>query len=133
MKQARFHKWQKYRQLIPWHRIRVFIFRWCHHPKAPWFLAFVLMASMIFYQQTQIAELQNRIDASNNYSDKDSFSYRIYNLEYITDSHTRDIYNMKLEQEDMSKSIWYLQSKQNDLDWRIRMLEWKTPTTTTNP
>lgn len=128
MKKAKLQSWLTHWQQIPWKRIQKSFLYWCRHPKTPWFLAFLILVIVIFYQQSQLTELQGRIDAMNNFSDKDSFAYRVYNQEYITDSHSRDIYKMKLKQDDMAKDIWYLQSTQNNLEWRVMMLEWNNPT-----
>lgn len=103
------------------------ISKFCYrHKNKLSFYTIIFLLVMVFYQQMQIANLQWRIDYMNDFSKKDSFAHRIYNLEYIQDSHTSDIYKSYMRDNDINDKIFNIKFYINELKWRIMQLEWKT-------
>lgn len=95
-----------------------------HKNKLSFYTILFLLCTVI-YQQTQIAELQWRVDYMNDFSKKDSFTHRIYDLEYVQDSHTSDIYKSYMRDNDINDRIFNIKVLMNELKWRIMQLEWK--------
>ena len=85
-------------------------------------LILCLLAAVI-YQHFLIVDLDNRLQALHEWSDRDSFSYRISNVEHIVNAHS-----VRLRGHD--DMLWEQERKLSDLSWRATRLEWAHPADT---
>lgn len=87
-------------------------------------LTLLICLALIAYQQSLIVDLQEQIVKMNDSSNSDSLAHRIWNIEYIQDSHTSDIYKTKIKVGNIEDKIRNINSSENELKWRIMQLEW---------
>lgn len=89
-------------------------------------IALIIIACMswyIYFLQVQVDELRRHVESAYDFSNHDSFDYRITNLEHISNSHGDRL-------KDLETDTWRLNGYVNRLNWRTMQLEWATPSVT---
>lgn len=107
-----------------WHTATTRIKTLIKQPKYQIIGVFIILCSMIVYQQIQISILQERVDLMNEFKDTSSFAYRIWELEYIVSSHSSSLKELQPSVKELNKEWWIIQDRLNEYQWRIMQLEW---------